>query len=206
MRLVDLKIGDPVDLPSPVRSAPIGAAVPRRWHVAIVDPGRERSTVDRLEELAVGLGPYLPLEYKDIPAGRRRRREIAVAMFAGYIFVPMPPIDEIWRAVLGTRGIKGLLADVDRRPMQLSQVEVDRIRHSERERGAKRLQRLAAAGQHPIEIGASVWIPDLLPFQALLAVIERYDARGRAEVVLQQQEVLGRKHFAIEPHRLRPID
>ena len=205
MRLLDLKKGDVVFFPSIYKPAPIPAIAPLRWAVLISEPSRERSTVARLSDLKLGLKPYLALERKQVAAGRGRKRDTTVPMFASYIFIPMPDIAEIWHEVRAVRGVRDFLCDADRRPKLLVPAAVEAIRLKELELDAKRLQRLAASGDYPFEIGAQVWVKDLLPFQALLANVESYDKRGRAEVVLQL-EVMGRKTWAIEPHRLQAIE
>lgn len=205
MRLLDLKKGDVVDFPSAYKPAPIAPGAPLRWRVAVTEPGREKSTRERLLDLKLGLKPYLPLEHKQVPAGRRRKRDVELPMFQSYLFIPLPDVDEIWHEVLHTRGIQDFLAHPDGRPRELAPAAVEAIRLKEAEIDAKRLQRLAAAGNYPLPIGAEVWVKDLLPFKALLANIQGYDARGRAEVVLQL-EILGRKIWAIEPHRLQAIE
>lgn len=205
MRLLDLKIGDIVPNRPVYRPAPIPEFMPLRWRVAIVTPGREQSTRDRLVDLELGLTPLVPIEHKSIPAGRRRRREVAVAIFKSYVFVPMPDIGEIWRAVLSTPGVQDFLSDVVGLPKMLTPAEIERIRFEAANLDAKWLQRSAAAGRHPIAIGEEVWVTDLLPFRPLLGKVRGYDKRGRADIELLE-EVLGRRHFAIEPHRLKRTD
>jgi transcription antitermination factor NusG len=205
VRLLDLKIGDRVYLPTKYRPEPIPSIAVLRWRVLITGPGREKTTRDKLVDLELGLKPYLPLEHKQVAAGRRRKRDVELPIFKSYIFLPMPEIDEIWHEVLATPGVQGFLSSATRLPKMLTPSEIDRIRFQERNLDAKRLQRLAMAGKHPMALRAQVWVTDLLPFQALLGRVKGYDERGRAEVVLQEA-VLGRKVFAIEPHRLKPTD
>jgi transcription antitermination factor NusG len=206
VRLLDLKKGDRVyGFPPRYKPAPIAEAARLRWRIAVTEPGREKATRERLLDLRLGVKPYLPLEHKQVAAGRRRKRDVELPMFQSYLFIPMPDEREIWHEVLHTRGIQAFLSDADRRPRELAPAAVEAIRLKEREIDAKRLQRLAAGGQHPLPIGAEVWVKDLLPFQALLANIQSYDKRGRAEVVLQL-EILGRRIWAIEPHRLQAIE
>lgn len=205
MRLLDLKIGDVVPHRPAYRAAPIPEYAPLQWFVAIVSPGREQTTRDRLIDLGLGLKPLVPIEHKHVPAGRRRKREVALPIFKSYVFIPMPDIREIWHEVLATPGVQEFLSNTAYLPKMLAPAEIERIRVQARELDAKWLQRSAAAGQYPVEIGARVWVKDLLPFHPLLGNVRGYDKRGRAEVELLE-EVLGRKHFAIEPHRLQAID
>jgi transcription antitermination factor NusG len=199
VRLLDLKKDDVVYFPTIYKPAPIAAQARRRWRIAVAEAGREKSTLQRLQDLELNINPYLPLLHKQVAAGRGRKRDVDTAMFPSYLLIPMPDDDEIWHEVLATRGVRGFLSH------ELSPAAVEAIRLREREIDAKRLQRLAAEGKYPLPIGAQVWVKDLLPFQALLANVQSYDARGRAEVLLQL-EVLGRKLWAIEPHRLQAIE
>lgn len=205
MRPLDLKIGDIVPHRPIYRPAPIPEFALLRWRVAIVEPGREQTTRDRLIDLKLGLKPLVPIEHKQIAAGRRRKREVAVAIFKSYIFIPMPDIDEIWHEVLATPGVQDFLSNAVGLPKMLTPAEIVRIRTEAANLDAKWLQRSAAAGKHPIAIGERVWVTDLLPFKALLGAVRGYDKRGLADVELEET-VLGRKRFAIEPHRLKRID
>jgi transcription antitermination factor NusG len=205
LRLLDLKKGDVVFFPTVYKPEPIPASAALNWRVLITEPGREKSTVARLLDLKLGLKPYLPLEHKQVPAGRRRKRDVDVPMFQSYVFLPMPEIDDIWHEVRHLRGVQDFLSNAERKPKLLLPVAVEAIRLKELELDAKRLQRLAAAGDYPFPIGTQVWVKSLLPFQALLANIESYDKRGRAEIVTQL-EVLGRKSWAIEPHLLEATE
>jgi transcription antitermination factor NusG len=205
VRPLDLKKGDVVFFPSIYKPEPIAAVAPRRWRAAIIKPGQEKSTLQRLQDLKLNLNPYLPLIHRQVAAGRGRKRDIDAAMFPSYLLIPMPDDDDFWHEVRAVRGVQDFLKHADGRPKELTPAAVEAVRLREREIDAKRLQRLAAEGKYPLPIGAQVWVKDLLPFQALLAHVESYDARGRAEVMLQL-EVLGRKLWAIEPHRLQAIE
>jgi len=202
VRLLDLKIGDRIPHRPVYKPEPVPSFAPLRWRIGLTEPGRERSTVERIVALELGLKPYLPLEHKQVAAGRHRRRDVALPMFKGYVFIPMPDINEIWHEVLAVRGIQGFLSNA---PRMLPPAEIERVRLEERKLDAKRQQRLAAAGNYPIPLRTEVWVKDLLPFQALLGNVAEYDSRGRAGVVLQEA-VLGRKFFWIEPHRLQLVD
>ncbi len=205
MRLLDLKKGDVVFLPTVYKPQPIAPAALLHWRIAVTEPGRERTTVERLKDLRLGLKPYLPLEHRHEAAGRGRKREVALPMFKSYVFIPMPDSDEIWHEVLHVRGLQGFLSNADRLPKMLPPAELEKIRLQEFKLDAKRLQRLAAAGDCPLPIRTRVWVKDLLPFQAMLGKVVGYDRRGRAEVELDEA-VLGRKFFFIELLRLEPID
>lgn len=204
MTLLDLKIGDVVPYEPVFRPAPIPAFAQLHWRIAIITRGREKTTVARLVDLKLGLKPYLPLEHKFVAAGRHRKREAEPAIFPGYLFIPMPDLDEIWHEVLSVPGVQGFLTITSRFPKMLPPAEINRVRTKELELNAKHLQRLAAAGKYPFPVGDPVWVKDMLPFQALLGSVAEYDRRGRAGVVLDR-EVLGRKFFWIEPHHLEAV-
>lgn len=204
MRLLDLKKGDLVgyvDRPAPADHDDNGA--PRFWHVVVTEPSREKSTLERLQDLQ--LKPYLPLIHKTVPAGRRRKRSIEVAMFPCYLFVHLPLGPRYWREVRGTRGVHDFLLVDNDRPALLTEDAVEAIRWKERGLDAKRLQRLSIEGKGPFEVGERVWVKEMLPFTTLLANVSGYDARGRVEVLLEI-EILGRKLWPIEPHLLQKID
>jgi transcription antitermination factor NusG len=205
VRLLDLKKGDVVYFPSRYKPAPIAASAPLHWRVLVSEPGREKTTVARLLDLELGLKPYLALEHKQLAAGRGRKRDVAVPMFASYIFIPMPDIDEIWHEVRHVRGVQDFLSSATRLPKMLAPGEIEKVRLKELALDAKRLQQLAASGDYPLPIGERVWVKDLLPFQALLGNVTEYDRSGRAGVALEQS-VLGRKFFWIEPHRLQAVE
>jgi transcription antitermination factor NusG len=205
VRLLDLKIGDRIPHRPVYKPEPVPSFVQLRWRVLITAPGQERLTRERLLDLKLNLKPYVPLEHKQIAAGRHRKREVDLPMFKSYIFLPMPDINDIWHEVRHVRGVQDFLSDAAQLPKMVSPAEIERVRSKELQLDAKRLQRLAAGGHHPIGIGTQVWITDLLPFQALLGLVRAYDERGRAVVGLEQA-VLGRKFFPIEPHRLQLVD
>lgn len=203
MRPCDWKKGDIVGHVDRARPEPRSADAPGFWHIVVTEPAREKSTIERLRDLE--LKPYLPLIHKTIPAGRRRRREIEVAMFPCYLFVQLALGPAAWRQVRGVRGVHDFLLVDNDRPAILSDEAVEAIRWEERGLDAKRLQRLSIAGKGPFEIGERVWVKDMLPFTTLLANVAGYDARSRVQVLLDM-EILGRKEWPIEPHLLQKID
>lgn len=197
------KIGDIVGFVDRAPSAPSDPDAPTWWHIIITEPAREKSTVARLQDLQ--LKPYLPMIHKRIAAGRRRVRDIEVAMFPCYLFLPLQLSPEAWSRVRGVRGVQDFMLVDQRRPALLPEELIEAIRWEERSLDAKRLQRLTLAGESPFKFRDRVWVKDMLPFTTLLAKVAGFDARGRIEVLLEV-EVLGRKIWPIEPHLLQLVD
>jgi transcription antitermination factor NusG len=170
-----------------------------RWRIAVVEPGCDSATGLRLSNL--GLSPYMPTEWRGVSAGRGRKREIEVPMLPGYLMVPLPDLFSAWQAVRHTRGVAHLLHCAgSEEPALVRDEAIDLVRAIERERNNKRLKRLAAAGRGEWQKGDEAWV-DLLPNRALLAKVSGYDARGLIEVLLDE-EVFGRKIWAVQPKQL----
>ncbi|NEW95513.1 transcription termination/antitermination NusG family protein [Rhodopseudomonas sp. BR0G17] len=202
-----LKKGDVVDFAGRASSfrLDIPDFVHRCWHVVMVDPCTDRSVAKRLEE-DLGLLPYVPQEWRSVPGGRGRKREVQVPMLPGYVLVGLPDLDWTWRAVLATRGVEGFLhRSGSQTPATLSDASVERLRYAERCANNKREKRLAAAGKSEWQPGGDVWV-DLVPgFSPLLAKIgATKDPRGRIEILLEE-DVFGRRAWSVEPKQLRRV-
>lgn len=151
---------------------------PQAWHIVVTERAQESAAVERLKDL--GLDPYLPVLHKVIPAGRRRKREITLPMFASRLFVSMPA--SAWSRVLCLRGVR----DFERsggceRPATIPEEAIAIVRRIERRRLDKFRRRHAAK-----------------PTGAVADI----DERGRIEVLLEE-EILGRRSWPVAAERLK---
>jgi transcription antitermination factor NusG len=205
LNALDLKKGQFVGFVDLEKPKPIAIeGVPLRWHIVITEFSRERTTVERIEEL--GLRPYLPVLHQQVLAGRQRKRDVEVAMFRSHIFVPMPLDESSWHRVRATRGVRDFLTTDGQKPALLRDLAIEDIRRTEARVDAKYRRRLATEEQTPYRKGRKVWA-ELLPspFNKLLATIEGLDDRGRVNVLLEI-ELLGRRSWPVEPHMLQFAD
>lgn len=176
------------------------------WLCAIIDPLNPLITVRRLED-ELGLSPYLPMEWKTVPAGRGRRREVQVPLLVGYLLLPEQGdlTDHLYGRVLATRGVRGFLCySGSQAPARLSDATVDRLRAEERAADNKRQMRLLAAGKGEWQPGEEAWA-EILPGRSLLARISAEKApRGRIAILLGE-EVFGRRAWCVEPKQLQRL-
>jgi len=175
----------------------MGKGVSERWHIVATEPAREKAVLERLRERE--LKPYLPVLHREVRAGRLRKRPVALPMFPCYLFVPLSSDPDAGRLVRSVRGVHDFLMVDHKRPALLSDEAIEAIRLTEGINDTKWLHGLAKCGALPYKVGEQVWVKHLMPFRALLATVASFDARGRVEVLLEM-ELLGRKHWAIEPH------
>jgi len=151
-----------------------GASLP--WFVANTRPQGEVQARAHLERQ--GFHVFCPLYRKTIRHARQRR-EVEAPLFPGYIFVQLD-LSQPWTIVNGTRGVRRLLAQGER-PLALPAGFVETLQRQMREQGVIALE--PAFG-----IGAAVRIVEG-PFAELIGTVERLDATGRVQVLL---ELLGR--------------
>lgn len=174
----------------------------RKLLTHVVVANRVTRAMDSIAEL--GLKPYYPVQHKKIPAGRRRAREIAIAIFPGHIFVPMPLTDEAWQRVRSSPGVHDFMKTDGVKPARLTDPEMAEIRATEARLDAKYRRKLAAAEASPYTKGRQVWA-EILPAQKMLATIEDLDAQGRINVLLEIA-ILGRQVWPVKPHLLQFVD
>lgn len=179
---------------------PIGEGE-RHWHVVITEHGREFAMAERLVE-ELQLKPYVPIEHKRVSAGRGRVRDVERAMIPCHLFLPLPLTFNAHRRVRAVRGFSRFLLIDDRKPALLKPAAIAALRFAEGKLAGKQGQQPSAAA--PYQIGQRVWA-EVLPFLPMLARIESYDARGRANIVTDM-EVMGRKNWPLEIFRVRPIE
>jgi len=82
-------------------------AVPGRWYVAAVQPGREDSAERHLARQ--GFATFAPRHLRTVRHARRAMTR-KVPLFPGYLFVALDLARDRWRSVNGTFGVRGLVA------------------------------------------------------------------------------------------------
>lgn len=105
-----------------------------KWYVAHTKPRQESLAQDCLQH--AGLGPYLPLVYNRVYAGRSLRT-IERPMFPHYLFVRCRPEPENWHTICTTRGIQSILGR--NKPISVQDDAVDAVRIFEEECKARAL-------------------------------------------------------------------
>jgi transcription antitermination factor NusG len=201
---LEWKKGDVVGYVSVEKPAPIVAEGQLYWLIAITELHREHATLDRIEDL--GLKSYQPVLHKQLPAGRRRKREIELPMFTGRIFIQMPLDVDVWDRVRSVRGVRDFMrvAGDSNKPAVLTDIVIEEVRKMEAKKDAKYLRRLAVAADEtasPFRPGRQVWA-EILPLRKLLGRIEETNAKGNIEVLLEV-EVFGRRVWPVPPHQLQ---
>jgi transcription antitermination factor NusG len=170
----------------------------------VVEAEANRASTAIASIVELGLKPYYPVLHKQIPAGRRRAREVEVAIFPGRIFVPMPLTNAAWSLVRFSRGVHDFMKIDGVKPAVISDADMEEIRKTEAKLDAKYRRKLAAAEASPYYKGRQVWA-EILPAQKLLATIEDLDAKGRINVLLDVA-ILGRMVWPVKPHLLQFVD
>lgn len=199
------KKGDIVGYVERIKPQPIATeGLPLLTYIVEAEANRVTAALRNIEDL--GLRPYYPIVHKKTPAGRRRSREIEIAIFPGRIFVPLPlPLtNETWHRVRCSPGVHDFMKIDGHRPATLPDSEMDKIRKTEARLDAKYRQNLAAAEASPYRRGRQVWA-EILPGEKMLATIEDLDAKGRVNVLLQMA-ILGRSVWPVKPHLLQFVE
>lgn len=125
-----------------------------------------------------GFNVFCP-RYRKIIRHARQRREVEAPLFPGYIFLQLD-LDEPWSAVNGTRGVRRILAQGER-PLALPAGFIEALQEQMREQGVLKLEPV-------FRVGEAVRLVEG-PFAEWIGRVERLDAGGRVEVLL---ELLGR--------------
>ncbi|MBB5051138.1 transcription antitermination factor NusG [Afipia massiliensis] len=200
-----MQVGDIVGYVDLTKPEPLDNEGPSLWHVVVTDPARERSTVERINDIEDRrLDPYLPIVHRTELAGRGRKRDVQAAMFPCYFFIRMPANADRWRQLRGIRGVQDFMAFASGRPKVMASAAIEAIRIKEMELDNKRLMRLASGGEIPWKPGQSVWV-DILPYHRMLANIGTAHDKGKIEVLLEM-EMFGRKAWKVEPKQILNID
>ena len=149
-----------------------------RWFVAQTLCHREQ--LARLHLGAQGFRSFLPRFHKTVRHARSLR-EVIVPVFPGYIFVVLNPERDRWRSINGTFGVARLVS-AHQRPVPVPTGVVEALLASVDELGLVRFDGGLKPGQ-PVCVVAG-------PFARVLGVLERLDAKGRAQVLLR---IMGRQ-------------
>lgn len=196
------KIGDPAGFVKISRPMPLLLAGPLFWHIVRALPRRTHLAVREME--AIGLRPYLPVQHRSIPAGRRRKREVEEPLLGDRVFVQLPRTAEAFWRVRELHEVDDFLMMMDGlKPALVPDHVIEIIREVEAIKDRKYRKKLAKKEESPYHRGRQVWA-DIMT-RRLLGTIEGLDARGRIEVSLES-EVFGRRSWPIEPHLVRFID
>lgn len=171
------------------------------WHIIEARPRRTRSAIEELREL--GCKPYLPVQHRTVPAGRRRRRQVEEPIYGEHIFVPLPRTVEAFYAVRALRDVADFVMIDDRKPALLSDEVIEIVRQAEARNDRKYRRELAKAVESPYRVGRTVWAEVMM--RKILGSIAGRDARGRIEVLLEA-EIFGRRVWALVPEQLQFAD
>jgi transcription elongation factor/antiterminator RfaH len=148
-----------------------------RWFVA--QTLRHREQLARLHLGAQGFRSFLPRFHKTVRHARSLR-EVIAPVFPGYIFVVLNPEWDRWRSINGTFGVVRLVS-AQHRPTPVPTGVVEALLASVDESGLVGFDRGLKPGQ-PVRVIAG-------PFAQFLGVLQRRDANGRVQVLLN---IMGR--------------
>ena len=143
-----------------------------RWFVAQTLCHREKMA--RLHLDAQGFRTFLPRFHKTVRHARRLR-EVIAPIFPGYIFVVLNPERDRWRSINGTFGVARLVS-AHQRPMPVPTGVVEALLGSLDQSGLVRFDDGLKPGQR-VRVVAG-------PFAEVLGVLQRLDAKGRVQVLL----------------------
>ncbi len=147
----------------------IALAPGQRWYLAQTLPNKEASAQMRLD--AQGFRNFLPRRMKTVRHARQLRR-VNAPLFPRYLFVALDLDRDQWRSVNGTFGVSNLFMAEDR-PLAVPIGVVETLLLS---CDNPALESDLHPGQHVRLIQG--------PFTEALGVLDRLDARGRIEVLL----------------------
>jgi transcription antitermination factor NusG len=150
-----------------------------RWFVA--QTLRHREQLACLHLGAQGFRSFLPRFHKTVRHARSLR-EVIAPVFPGYIFIVLNPERDRWRSINGTFGVARLVSAHQRRPIPVPTGVVEALVASVDELGLVRFDRGLKPGQ-PVRVVAG-------PFAEVLGVLQRLDAKGRVQVLLN---IMGRQ-------------
>jgi transcriptional antiterminator RfaH len=138
-----------------------------RWYAVAVQPHADAIAVAHLERQQFSV--FAPTMSRTVRHARRfvTRR---VPLFPGYLFVRLDLGRDRWRAINGTRGVRGLLTVGDR-PAEVPDAAIDELLD----------QQEASA---PLPVGTRLEIV-AGPFAGLAARLQRLDGPARVTVLMQ---------------------
>jgi transcriptional antiterminator RfaH len=143
-----------------------------RWFVAQTLCRREKMA--RLHLGAQGFRTFLPHFHKTVRHARQLR-EVIAPVFPGYVFVVLNPERDRWRSINGTFGVARLIS-AHHRPTPVPTGVVEALLASVDESGLVRFSGGLQPGQL-VRVVAG-------PFAQVLGVLQRLDAKGRVQVLL----------------------
>jgi transcription antitermination factor NusG len=159
-----------------------GCVAPRRWYVAVTEPGQElhaRTELLRRSE-ATGLACFLPLDQPRISirlnrAGKEVARKVTpVPLLPGYLFVQADLERDRWQTIYTTPGFERLLGMDRFRPQPIPCAFVERLM-----RDASKAGVVAQPRRAMLAVGATV---EVLQSNMLLG-----GARGEVEAVARDR-------------------
>jgi transcription elongation factor/antiterminator RfaH len=149
-----------------------------RWFVAQTLCHREQLAHFHLG--AQGFRRFLP-RFRKTVRHARSLREVITPVFPGYIFIVLNPERDRWRSINGTFGVARLVS-AHQRPIPVPTGVVEALLVTVDELGLVRFDRGLKPGQ-AVRVVAG-------PFAQVLGVLQRLDAKGRVQVLLN---VMGRQ-------------
>jgi transcription antitermination factor NusG len=198
--LQQLQVGDFVGFVDVAK--PKHQASNARWHILIAEPNREETAARGLTSR--GFEPYLPVIYKQISAGRTKKRDVPRAMFTCYLFLPVPVGVDPWDRVKAVPGVFDILtinAESEgnragrRNYATLPEEAVAAIRRREESIEALRQGKIAArVSGSAFEVGQNVSVP-IGRFDRLAGKISQ--VLGKNVEVLLEMEFMGRKAVTV---------
>ncbi len=143
-----------------------------QWYVAQTLHRREK--VAELHLRAQGFRSFFP-QFRRTVRHARKLREVVAPVFPGYIFVVLNPERDRWRSINGTFGVARLVS-AHQRPTPVPTGVVEALLGSLDQSGLVRFDDGLKPGQ-PVRVVAG-------PFAEVLGVLQRLDAKGRVQVLL----------------------
>jgi transcription elongation factor/antiterminator RfaH len=149
-----------------------------RWFVAQTLSHREQLACFHLG--AQGFRTFLPRFHKTVRHARSLS-QVIVPLFPGYVFVVLNPERDRWRSINGTFGVARLVS-ANQRPIPVPTRVVEELLACIDKLGLVRLDRGLESGQAVLVVAG--------PFVQLSGVLQRLDAKGRVQVLLN---IMGRQ-------------
>lgn len=107
------------------RTPECGSHPGRSWYCVQAERGREAEVRDRLEEQ--GFGAFLPLVIGMRTVRPGVRQAAALPAFPGYLFTAFDLRADRWRAIVYTRGVRGLFSTAPDRPIAIPRRQIDAL-------------------------------------------------------------------------------